>query len=381
MKKFLSLLLVAVMVFGVIGLVGCKGGQNETTTTTTTQGAQTTTTTTKETTTTVGTTTTTTTATTPKDTTTTTTTTTATTPKETTTETTTTTTTTTEPISTTTLPMFTRFDFGTDSRAQDEGKTAHQWLVDNLSYNKEYLVIEFLEDSWKLWAKKGYSKDAPNSAWHIQFDNLLDLEFEDSIQPAWGTWNFYPYSSANVGRSWVGHHQYMKVRIKNNTENNMISFWWATGSNPYSTAMVASNMYLQGGVDKKTCEPTEEWKTYIYDITLCVTLASNYGRIDRYPEGVQADIAAGKAITFTRVIECAANGDYNNANNWLWQNGKDLISTDFYLLGAYSRNNAASCDSRENVKKGTWVEVDYIIFGSTPEQLEAWKSKSEAANA
>ena len=47
MKKFLSLLLVAVMVFGVIGLVGCKGGQNETTTTTTTQGAQTTTTTTK----------------------------------------------------------------------------------------------------------------------------------------------------------------------------------------------------------------------------------------------------------------------------------------------------------------------------------------------
>ena len=380
MKKFLSLLLVAVMVFGVIGLVGCKGGQNETTTTTTTtQGAQTTTTTTKETTTTVGTTTTTTTtATTPKETTTTTTTTTATTPKETTTP----TTTTTEPIATTTLPAFVRFDFGKDTRAADEGLTSHDWLVENLTYNKEYLVLEFLDDSWKIWVKKGYDKNAGRYSWMLQFDNLLSLDFEGALQSCWGTWNGYPYSSGNVGRSWQGHHQYMKIRIKNPTENNMISFWWKSVDN-YNTAKVASNMYLQGGVGKKTCEPTEEWKTYIYDITLCVVLASNYGRVDRYPKGVQEDINKGRYdkahVPFTRVIECAASGDYNGSNNWCWTSGQQTSGIQFSFVGATSVNNAASCDSRDNIKKGTWVEVDYVIFGSTPEQLEAWKSKSEAA--
>lgn len=385
MKKFLSLLLVAVMVFGVIGLVGCKGGQNETTTTTTTQGAQTTTTTTKETTTTVGTTTTTTTttATTPKETTTETTTTTTTTPKETTTETTTTTTTTTEPMVTTTLPTYVRFDFGKDTRAADENLTSHDWLVENLTYNKDYVVIEFLEDSWKIWAKKGYSNSAPKDAFKLQFDNLLSLDYEGALQSCWGTWNNYPYLSSSVGKGWQGHHQYMKVRIKNPTENNMISFWWKSIDN-YNTAKVASNMYLQGGVDKKTCEPTEEWKTYIYDITLCVTLSANYGRKDRYPKGIQADLKNGmKAddITFSRVIELAAQGDFCSANNWIWTNQQQTSGIQFYLLGAYSANHAKSCDSRANIKKGTWVEIDYIIFGSTPAQLEAWKSKSEAANA
>lgn len=41
-----------------------------------------------------------------------------------------------------------------------------------------------------------------------------------------------------------------------------------------------------------------------------------------------------------------------------------------------------NCDSRANIKAGTWVEVDYVIFGSTPDQLDAYKSYAEtAANA
>lgn len=380
MKKFLSLLLVAVMVFGVIGLVGCKGGQNETTTTTTTQGAQTTTTTTKETTTTVGTTTTTTTATTPKDTTTTTTTTTATTPKDTTT----TTTTTTEPIATTTLPAFVRLDFGKDTRAADENLTSHEWLVENVNYRKENLVIEFLDDSWRIWAKTGYTKGQSTWSHTIDFDSLLTLDFDGHLQGCWGTWNNYPYSSASVGKNWMGRHQYMKIRIKNPTENNMIALWFKT-TGGYASTMCMSNMYLQGGVNGgKTAEPTEEWKTYIYDMTLCVTLASNWHgyagkNYSRLPAGVRADIAAGKGVSFKRVVECAANGDYNGSNNWIWHNGNQVTGLRFALLGANASNYPEATNTCENIKKGTWVEVDYIIFGSTPEQLEAWKSKSEAA--
>lgn len=142
MKKFIALLIAVIMVVGVVGLVGCKGGDNETTTTTTTESTKQTTTTTTEATTTTTTTTT--------------------------TETTTTAETTTAMV-TTTLPMYTRFDFGTASKAVDEKKTSHEWLVENVSYNKDFLDIEFLEDSWKISSKKAYASDAAATSWTISF--------------------------------------------------------------------------------------------------------------------------------------------------------------------------------------------------------------------
>lgn len=368
MKKFLSLLLVAVMVFGVIGLVGCKGGQNETTTTTTTQGAQTTTTTTKETTTIVGTTTTTTTATTPKETTTTTTTTTATTPKETTTE--TTTTTTTEMV-TTTLPTYVRFDFGTNSRAQDEKLTSHEWLVENLSIDNSYVSVEWTEDTIKVTAKKSYDSSAPIESWALAYDNMLSLDFDGTLMPAWGTWKEYPHKDGNVGKNWQGNHQYVKIRLRSNSVNNMIGFRWQTGTNPYAWTMVASNMYLDGGIDNKTRKVSDNWFVGIYDISLCQALSSG-----KRPAGCTA------SSTFADVVKSVEAGGYNAGNNWNWQQNKDITGLRFHVLGACSHNNfAAICDSRANITRGNWVEIDYIIFGSTPAQLEAWKSKSEAANA
>ena len=353
MKKFLSLLLVAVMVFGVIGLVGCKGGQNETTTTTTTQGAQTTTTTTKETTTTVGTTTTTTTATTPKDTT---------------TE--TTTTTTTEMV-TTTLPTYVRFDFGTNSRAQDEKLTSHEWLVENLSIDNSYVSVEWTEDTIKVTAKKSYDSSAPIESWALAYDNMLSLDFDGTLMPAWGTWKEYPHKDGNVGKNWQGNHQYVKIRLRSNSVNNMIGFRWQTGTNPYAWTMVASNMYLDGGIDNKTRKVSDNWFVGIYDISLCQALSSG-----KRPAGCTA------SSTFADVVKSVEAGGYNAGNNWNWQQNKDITGLRFHVLGACSHNNfAAICDSRANITRGNWVEIDYIIFGSTPAQLEAWKSKSEAANA
>ena len=355
MKKFIALLIAVIMVVGVVGLVGCKGGDNETTTTTTTESTKQTTTTTTEATTTTTTTTT--------------------------TETTTTAETTTAMV-TTTLPMYTRFDFGTASKAVDDKKTSHEWLVENLTYNNEYIDIEFLDDSWKITAKQSYHNDAPLKAWTLCFDNAAAfLDFSEVLMPAWGTWNLYPYITNRVGvdGQWRGQHQYVKVRLRSNSVNNMIGFSWHTSTNSYATTMTVSNMYLDGGIDNKTRTANENWLIGTYDIFLCQTLASNYGRKDRYPRGIQNDIDNGVAIKFSRVVECAGEGDVNLANNWNWQQGKEITGLRFNLLGAESKNLSAVCDSRENIKSGDWVEIDYIVFGSTPEQLETYKSKSELA--
>ncbi len=345
MKKFIALLIAVIMVVGVVGLVGCKGGDNETTTTTTTESTKQTTTTTTEATTTTTTTTT--------------------------TETTTTAETTTAMV-TTTLPMYTRFDFGTASKAVDEKKTSHEWLVENVSYNKDFLDIEFLEDSWKISSKKAYASDAAATSWTISFDAMLSLDFEDVLMPAWGTWKEYPHNTAKVGveGQWQGYHQYVKIRLRSNSVNNMIGFSWQTGTNPYATTMTVSNMYLDGGIDNKTRTANENWFTETYDISLCQALASNKAGSDT------AGNAMGRDTKFSYYLEQVKQGKYNAGNNWNWQQGKEITGLRFNLLGAVS---SGACDSRENIKAGDWVEIDYIVFGSTPEQLETYKSKSELA--
>ncbi|MBR7082491.1 MAG: hypothetical protein IKI51_00595, partial [Clostridia bacterium] len=57
----------------------------------------------------------------------------------------------------------------------------------------------------------------------------------------------------------------------------------------------------------------------------------------------------------------------------------------FWLLGAadYGSSGNTNCDSRANARQGTYVEVDYIVFGSSLDQLDAYKSniEKEAENA
>ncbi len=369
MKKILSLLLVAVMVFGVIGLVGCKGEKETTTTTeapvtttpaTTTSSASTTTTTTtaSETTTTTAKATTTTTT---KTTTTTSTTTTTTGP------------TTTTAMLSTTLPMFARFDFGTDTTAQDSGDTSHEWLVNNLTYNEEYLKVEFLEDSWKIYALKSYIKgETPANAYALCFENINVLDFDVDLTSGWGTWTRYPSQTGYIGKSWEGKHQYMKIRIKNTTKNNMISFQFKCNGG-FSTTTNVSNMYLQDGIDKITAEKeSNEWKVYYYDVPMCCQASSH-----AYGAGRDAD----KCKSYSEWLKRNAQTGGSNGLNWT-QNATGLR---FNLLGAEyyigSRANTVGlwCDSRVNIKRGNSIEVDYIVFGSTVDQLSTFQSKMELA--
>ena len=134
--------------------------------------------------------------------------------------------------------------------------------------------------------------------------------------------------------------------------------------------MTVSNMYLDGGIDNKTRTANENWFTETYDISLCQALASNKAGSDT------AGNAMGRDTKFSYYLEQVKQGKYNAGNNWNWQQGKEITGLRFNLLGAVS---SGACDSRENIKAGDWVEIDYIVFGSTPEQLETYKSKSELA--
>ena len=349
MKKFIALMIAAVMVIGVIGLVGCGKNPDTTTTeapapvtsTSTTTEASTTTTTTTEATTTVS---------------------------ETTTE--------AVQIQTTTLPAFLRFDFGTDTKAQDDKQTSHEWLVNALSYNKDLITVEFLEDSWKITANKDYATDDASDGYAIAFAKIVELDYEDLV-PGWGTWARYPVNTTYVGNpaSWEGKHQYMKIRIKNNTVNNMISFGFIGNNGSFGTTFCVSNMYMQGGDDKLTCEPSDEWAVYYYDVGKCCQVSSY-----AYGAGRNNSTDIGVATSFTQWVELYGPTNAYNGLNWTTVGGP-CGGLKFNLLGAekYHSRVPTWCDSRANIKKGATVEVDYIFFGSTIEQLEACKSKMELA--
>ena len=350
MKKIIALLIAIVMVVGVIGLVGCKKDPGETTPTTTTEAPPVTTTTTE-----VATTTTT---------------------EKATTTTTVETTTTVKEIVTTTLPMFARFDFGTDTVAQDNKETSHEWLVNALSYNKDLITVEFLEDSWKITANKDYATDDASDGYSICFDKIVELDYEDLV-PGWGTWARYPVNESYVGNpaSWEGKHQFMKIRIKNNTVNNMISFGYKGNNGSFGTTFCVSNMYMQGGDDQLTCTPSDAWAVYYYDVGKCCQVSSY-----AYGAGRNNNEDIGVATSFTNWVQLYGPTNAYNGLNWSTVGGP-CGGIKFNLLGAekYHSRVPTWCDSRANIKKGATVEVDYILFGSTIEQLEAYKSKMELA--
>ena len=371
MKRFLSIMMVVAMLFAVLAMVGCNKDKDETTT-----GEPTTASTTNST---------------PAETTASET---ETTPVETTAseseETTTTSggivipieTTTTAPKETTTagstsyttgttVAPFLRFDFGTNTKAEAEGKTSHEYLTKNLTYNANSIAIEYTEDTIVIYAIKDWASSDAADSFALCFEDIVTYDFDEELIPGFGSWNGAPLSQASVGTSWQGKLQYMKVRILNPTNNNMISFRFRrTTGDGYATTLVASYMYLQGGAPsstetttsaRKTTTPTNEWATYTYDIYWCASSVRD----------------TGSSSTYAGLMTEALNRGSYNYSNW---GGGNVAAIEFFPLGAYGNNTSYACDTRSNIKKGNRVEIDYFYFGSSYEQLEGITSYAEDAS-
>jgi hypothetical protein len=56
----------------------------------------------------------------------------------------------------------------------------------------------------------------------------------------------------------------------------------------------------------------------------------------------------------------------------------NITALNFHFLGAYTPKVSA-CDTRTNITMGMCVEVDYVVFGCSIEQLEGYTSNMEDA--
>ncbi len=380
MKKFLSLIMVAAMLVAVFAMVGCDDPVETTTNSTTTAATTTTASTPAETTTT---------ATTPAETTTT-----ATEPTNTTitaTEPTDTTTTATEPTETTTtvappastgstVSVFARFDFGTATKAEAEGKTSHAYLTGALAIDDSKIAVEYTEDTIIVYAKaNATAEDNDNrTAFSLNFNDIVTFDFDDELMNGYGGFNKGPL---NPGTTWVGRHQFVKVRMRNFTTNNVMSIWYSGASNggQYYTTEVSGNMFLHGGAaaGRQTTTVDSEWKTFNYDMIYltCVT---------RGP--INSGIRGEGYTDFDKISQTIKDrNDYYGHS--AWATSGTIAGLRFGVLGAYdpladSYPSEKNSDSRRNIKMGDKVEIDYIVFGSSIEQLQGYTSYIEdAANA
>ena len=193
----------------------------------------------------------------------------------------------------------------------------------------------------------------------------------------------------------------MKVRLINNSINNRIGFCWSISESPgYYTTLRVSNLYLDGGAgNETTTAKADVWQEYVYDVLYSAGLASNRpaSTITNGTVSVGSSFeTVAQTCTFAQMNSIfAANKGFIGTNNWGWKAGSgadvELAGIYFFLLGAmdsgdngYGYDNQY-CDSRDNVKAGAWVEVDYILFGSSVDELNAYTSYIEdeydAANA
>lgn len=283
----------------------------------------------------------------------------------------------------TTIAMYTRFDFGTNSKAVQQGKANHDFLLEVMTYDDTQFVIEYLEDSWKIWSIADYDS-TKTTQYAIKFDSIITYDYDfddDGLFPGWGGWSGYPYSSSSVGTAtgWKGRHQYMKVRLANNTTNNQIGIWWSASNSPgYFTTLRCANLYLQGTVGSNTTTASKKFIEKIYDICYTSSLSSNrigFGSTIKDHNGNDVGMEEyTKSCTFEQFCKACTNSNINGSNNWSAAQAR-ATGVQFFFLGTYDENT--NCNSRTTIKAGTWVEVDYVVFGSSIDQLKGYKSLIE----
>lgn len=396
MKRLLSLFLVVAMLFAALAMVACgKEKQTTESTTTVTTASTTTTEKTTETTTTTEVTTTTTT----EETTTTTTA----------TETTTTTDTSDTETTTTTEGIYARFDFGTKTEAESKNLTSHEYLKSHLSYNASYLWVDYDEDNMIVYATTDYDygtmQGSKNNFALIYDDISADYTFEDpqEIHCGFGTWDNYPYSSAFVGVEgrWRGFHQYIKIRFVNASANTKIGFWYkSTTMAGYYTTGVACVPVAAGKTGSDYLNNDANYQVVIYDITNAMNMAT--GANELTPENGKAPgnnwlwqgtaqfvtglrfhlmgfAAGGYARSGSTFANAGTNKTDDGTGNMIAADGSGKVTTWKANEAFTAAKITAALDTRGLIKAGNAIKVDYIVFGSTPEQLLTYKSVAEKA--
>ena len=288
-------------------------------------------------------------------------------------------------------PVFARFDFGTATKAEELGLTSHDYLVENLSYDAAFIEVTYTEDSIIVKAlqdhpeitfdnsEEGKGKEVMNgygvTSYALCFEDLINYDFDDHL---------------------TKEKNFMRIRIKNNTTNNIIAIRWHKPGQEYATTLLASCMYLQGGAptvddyvngeNRLTCEASDVYKTYTYDINFVAAL----GRFGANK--------TNESKSYAHMAYYVGLGGSTGSNNWNWMGVDEVAALEFFVLGAFGGSSASQryyytyADTRANIVAGATVEIDYITFGAKAdlnsftsaiedESISISKSESEAAAA
>ena len=275
------------------------------------------------------------------------------------------------------VEVYSRFDFGTKSKAVDAKKSSDEdlrnVLTDGGNTNFEYIKIDSTDDSWIITAladpcdqvtlgelltayDKTYNAELPGyaeymvnkatrvTAMALCFEDLYSDDFEDECVPGWGSYSGWPTQAngANYGGAWKGQHQYAKLRIRNNSSAKR--FGWAFKN-------AAGYAYTMRTGFSISNDDGEAWKTYIVN---CV---------------IFSDAFSGKTSHYG-----AATGI---GNNWIWQGKNVLSAIQFYVFGAWCGYDAKVATSASmfrmlDVSEVESTEFDETVFGApgTAERIQ-----------
>jgi hypothetical protein len=254
-----------------------------------------------------------------------------------------------------------------------------------LTYDAAFIEVTYTEDTIVITALQDHPEIT--STVNEKGNTVEDFKKgnEDNVYSALSYALRYEFDVYTYNEHLTKNDKYMRVRILNNTNNNMISFSFgdmARSSSAHATTLNASCLYLQGGApsvrdivagdNKLTADPVDTFKKYTYDINLVMALTRHAQRGEAQAAYSYADYTCkvGQGLTGT------------GSNNWNWMAADtEVFSLRFWFLGAYgvhfNTDYFSYADTRANIKAGNTVEVDYVIFAPTTGDLNKFTSNIE----
>ena len=251
----------------------------------------------------------------------------------------------------------------------------------------------------------GTMQSSKNNFALIYDDISADYTFEDpqEIHAGYGSWDNYPYSSAFVGVEgrWRGFHQYIKIRFVNASANTKIGFWYkSTSMAAYYTTSCACIPVAAGKTGSDYLNNDANYQVVIYDITNAMNMATGANELtpengkgpgnnwlwqgtSQFVTGLRFHLmgfaAGGNARSGNTFANAGTNKTDDGTGNMIAADGSGKVTT--WKAGEVftKAKITAALDTRGLIKAGNAIKVDYIVFGSTPEQLLTYKSAAEKA--
>lgn len=123
---------------------------------------------------------------------------------------------TTAPVQTTQAAPVVVLDFGKNSDAVKNGLSSYEYIMEHISYDSAVVNVTFTDNSMVLYsAKNAAASDITGNKFSVYFDNLTDSKY-GTIKSGYGSYVGLPYYVTNDAE-WQGAHQFMSIKIKNNT--------------------------------------------------------------------------------------------------------------------------------------------------------------------